>query len=247
MTDWFADDEFWEATYPFMFPAHTFEAAEHEAGQLMALSGCQSGRLLDLCCGPGRHAVPFRKAGFNVTGVDRSQLLLDKARVYSAEHGAAIEWVKSDMRDFLRSDSFELAICMSTSFGFFEDASDNLRVLENVFESLRPSGCFVLDVMGKEKIARVFAPVGATEHPEAGTRFERRSVVDDWSKMDNTWTLLKDGVARDFHLRHWLYSGQELKAMLLEAGFPDVELVGDLSGAPYGLDASRLIAVARKP
>ena len=247
MTEWFADDEFWEATYPFMFPESSLAAGECETGQLMALSGCESDRLLDLCCGPGRHAVPLRKAGFDVTGVDRSQFLLEQARAYAADQGIDVEWVRRDMREFVRSGSFDLAICMFTSFGFFEDASDNLRVLENVFRSLRPGGCFVLDVMGKERIARVFAPVGATEHPEAGTRFERRSVADDWSKMDNTWTLVKDGVARDFHLRHWLYSGQELKAMLLEAGFPDVRLVGDLSGAPYGPGASRLIAVARKP
>ena len=57
---------------------------------------------------------------------------------------------------------------------------------------------------------------------------------------------MKDGRARSFIFEHTIYSGRELKDRLLICGFNQVQLFGDLQGLPYGLDAQRLIAVARK-
>jgi len=61
-----------------------------------------------------------------------------------------------------------------------------------------------------------------------------------------TFELIRDGRAKIFRFEHFLYSGRELKDRLLACGFAEVELYGDLQGAPYGLDAARLVAVARK-
>ncbi|HEV3317940.1 MAG TPA: methyltransferase type 11, partial [Candidatus Angelobacter sp.] len=60
------------------------------------------------------------------------------------------------------------------------------------------------------------------------------------------WILIKDGHTRSFNFEHTVYSGRELKDRLLSCGFEQVQLFGDLQGAPYNLDALRLIAVARK-
>jgi SAM-dependent methyltransferase len=69
-----------------------------------------------------------------------------------------IELVEGDMRDFRRPASYDLALSMFTSFGYFESRADDLRVLRNVRESLKPGGVFVVDVMGKEWLARHFQP-----------------------------------------------------------------------------------------
>jgi hypothetical protein len=71
-------------------------------------------------------------------------------------------------------------------------------------------------------------------------------VRDDWTRVSNQWTLLKDGHAKDFIFEHTIYSGRELKERLLAAGFRHVQLFGSLLGIPYGLEAQRLVAVARK-
>jgi len=47
-------------------------------------------------------------------------------------------------------------------------------------------------------------------------------------------------------ISHTIYSAQELKALLYEAGFNQVQIYGDLEGGEYGINASRPIAVARK-
>jgi len=57
---------------------------------------------------------------------------------------------------------------------------------------------------------------------------------------------VKDGRARSFTFEHTVYSGRELKDRLVSCGFRQVQLFGDQQGLPYDLDATRLIAVARK-
>jgi SAM-dependent methyltransferase len=239
MAEWFADESFWETSHPFMFPASSFERAVKEADHIRALTKTDSGALLDLACGPGRHAVPFARAGFRVTGVDRSSFLLAKARTHEG-----IEWIESDMRELVRPRAFDLAICLFTSFGFFETDGDNRRVLANARESLVPGGRFVLDVVGKETLARIFEPTGSTKLDGVGTVFMRRRFMDSYTKLENEWTFVSEhGASKTFTLRHWVYSAHELDLMLRDAGFDQVEIYGDFEGHPYDRAASRLVVV----
>jgi hypothetical protein len=92
----------------------------------------------------------------------------------------------------------------------------------------------------------VFESTGSTEIEGVGLSIQRRKVIDDWSRMENEWIFIKDGRAETFRLRHWIYSGRELRGMLESVGFGAVEIYGDLEGMPYGPRAKRLVAVARK-
>jgi SAM-dependent methyltransferase len=245
--EWFADEGLWQAFYPFMFTPERLAAGPLESEAIARCLGVHSGRLLDLGCGPGRHAIPFCEAGFRVTGVDSSAFLLGKAAEEAARRQARVEWVKQDMRTFVREGAFDVAVCMLTSFGYFEDDDDNRRVLQNVGRSLVAGGRFVLDVMGKELLAGIFQPSGAQTIPGAGTHFIQREWLDNFSRLENRWTLVtEEGAVHRHSLRHWVYSARELELMLLDSGFAGAQFFGDLSGQPYGPSASRLIAVARR-
>jgi SAM-dependent methyltransferase len=243
---WFADETFWSTSFPFMFPQETFDRAREEVAMIVYLTGCEGGRVLDLACGPGRHAVPFAQRGFQVTAVDCTSLLLEKARGYAADRRVAIEWVEQDMRQFRRPEMFDLAVSLFTSFGFFDDAAENERVLANVHASLRSGGQFVIDVAGKEVIARRYQPVAVSELPEAGLMVQRRTIIDNWSRIANEWSFVRKGVVRSVEFCVWVYSGKELADMLTGVGFSHVALFGGLDGSPYGTDARRLVALARK-
>jgi len=244
-TVWHENDEFWSASFPFMFPDSRLAAAADEVDKIIALTGCTAGSVLDLSCGPGRHAVAFAKKGFSVTGVDNTPFLLDKARAFGTAESADVEWELEDMRRFRRPSAFNLALSMFTSFGFFDDLSDNLAVLDNVFVSLAPNGAFVLDVLGKEIIARTFRATDAEEF-DGGMVVQRRKIAAGWDRIEVDWHIIDSGHARKFDLQLWIYSGQELKEMLRAAGFGEVFLYGGLDGTPYDADAKRLIAVAYK-
>ena len=246
-SEWFNDESFWIATYPFMFPEDSFERAIAEIPKIVTLTECPKGSwILDLCCGPGRHSVPLAKHGFNVIGVDRSAFLLGKAKAYAEREHVKATWIQEDMRRFIQPDTFALALSMFTSFGFFDDMKENESVLKNMYSSLVEHGVLILDVIGKEVLAKIFQPTGSQALPNGDVRFERRFLRGDWERIENEWVIVSGNEAKKFRLRLWLFSARELKELLRTVGFEKVTIYGNLDGNGYGLDSSRLIAVARK-
>ncbi len=233
--------------FPFMFPEQQFAAAAQHVPQITGLTGISSGSLLDLACGPGRYALPFALAGFEVTGVDRTQFLLDEASRRASQAGATVEWVHEDMRQFVRPASFDLAINLFTSFGYFDDPAENRRVLQNLYDSLKPGGTFVFDHLGKEVLAARYQPTRSTELADGRVLVNRTRITHDWSRVDDEWTLIAGGRTKSFRIGHWIYSGREFRELLASVGFNEVALYGTFEGTPYDPQAQRLIAVARKP
>jgi SAM-dependent methyltransferase len=244
--EWFDDEAFWEATYPFMFGEERFAQAPEQVEKALALAGPRGTAALDLCCGPGRCAIELAKGGFSVTGVDRTEFLLKKARERAEGEGVPVEWVQTDMRDFVRPGAFDLVLNMFTSFGYFDDKGEDLAVLANLFESLRPGGVLLIDVMGKERLARVMQPTTSEVLPDGSMLVQRHEIFDDWTRIGNEWTVIRDGRSQTFTFHLTVYSGQELRDRLGQVGFAPITLYGSLDGDPYDFNAHRLIAVARK-
>ncbi len=105
-------------------------------------------KILDLCCGYGRHSIMLAKLGYKVVGVDLSDLYLKIAEKKAKKEGVKIEFIKSDMRELPFKEKFDAVINMFTSFGFFDD-KQNMLVLKNAADALKPSGKFLLDVENK--------------------------------------------------------------------------------------------------
>ncbi|WP_437206025.1 hypothetical protein [Planctomicrobium sp. SH664] len=73
------------------------------------------------------------------------------------------------------------------------------------------------------------------------------SIRDDWSRVNGEWLIVKQGRVSTYHIRHWIYSGQELRHLLESVGFKQVRIYGSMAGAAYGPGAQRLIAIAQRP
>jgi SAM-dependent methyltransferase len=247
-SEWFDDPELWEEQFDFMFPPESFEQAVTQVERLVEIAGIATGRVLDMPCGPGRHALPLARRGFAVTGVDLTAPLLDRAREAAVGQGLEIEWVRADMREFVRPESFEIALNAYTSLGYFREWDDNVRVLRNVHASLVPGGILVIELMGKEGLAAIFQPGSVHDLGQGRLRVERRRVVDGWRRVENDWRILDgDRVVGAWRLDHWIYSAGELIGMLEGVGFVDVETFAGWSREPYDHRARRLLAVARRP
>lgn len=244
--NWFEDEYFWRTFSAAMFPPERLLESEKQVEQILTLTNPVGPSVLDLCCGPGYHAVAFGKRGFTVTAVDLSPYLLEQGRVRASKFGIDIKWVLKDMRQFQAQGTFDLACNLTTSFGYFEEESENLLVLRNVLISLRPGGLFVIDTVGKELFARKAQTMFCSQYPDGSILLQRAQVLDDWYRIRNEWILINGDRCQSFTYEHSIYSGRELKELLLIAGFSRVKLFGDLAASPYGVDASRLIALATK-
>lgn len=277
-TDWFEDEAFWEAFAPSIFSAarvaNTVAEVDAVLGMLFPARPNEgpapgdgstpkptpsrpiAARVLDLCCGPGRHTLELARRGHRVTGVDRTACLLDLARQRLAADPDAdalaqrVEFVREDARRFVRPESFDAAINLYTSFGYFRDDDDNVQVLRHVHASLRPGGRLVMEMAGKEILARIFVPSNAHRLEDGSLLVEERVLNRNWSWLDCRWTLVRpDGRVHCMPYGHWVYSARELIDRLDRAGFPggEIQVYGSLQGLPYDQQARRLVVVARKP
>lgn len=247
MADWYDNDAFWEETGPALFTEERWQAAVPEVQQILELVKVPPGAtVLDMGCGVGRHAIEFARHGYRVTGVDRTAKYLREAKNKAGEQGLDVEWVEADMRRFRRDGAFDLAVSMLTSFGYFPNAADDRRVAENLFASLQPGGVFVMDLMGKEVLARQFRRQDWQEQPDGTMLLEQRSVKDGWGTLEMRWIVIRGEDIRQHRFELRLYSAAELQALLEGIGFVDVTAYGSVKGTPYDDNAERLVLAAWK-
>jgi len=249
MAEWFEDEVFWDTIAPFLFGVVRDDArTEVEVEGLTQVLGVAPGsRILDLPCGTGRHSVAWAARGHRVTGADRSEAYLSLAKQRAATRGVEVELVRSDMRELVRAGSFDVALNLFTSLGYFADPVDDLRVLRNLHASLVPGGKAVVEMAGKELMARNLMPRSWDELP--GTDqflLQEHALLPGLAAVENRWIWIGGAERREFRFTLRAYSGTELVRALTDAGFASVELYGDCAGAPYDLTAKRLIAVATK-
>ena len=246
MHTWHEDDQFWELFAPMMFDDEHWSVVPFQIDQVIARLDLREGaQILDMCCGPGRHSLELARRGYKVTAVDRTTSYLDRARKQADSEGLEIEFILEDMRDFRRQAVFDAAINLYTSFGYFEDPVQNLKVLSNLYASLKEGGRLIMDTMGKEVLARIFITRDWRE--QDGKFFlQEHNVVKDWRWVENRWIVIDDDGPHEFKISHWVYSAAELMEMLKKVGFREVQIFGNLEGASYDQAARRLVAVARK-
>ena len=109
----------------------------------------------------------------------------------------------------MRPAAFDLILNMFTSFEYFENKAEDLQVLRNICQSLRPGGVFFIDVAGKEVVTKWFQSTNSQELPDGSLLVQRHEIVDDWSRIRNEWIVVREGKAEIFRFQHMVYSAQE--------------------------------------
>jgi ubiquinone/menaquinone biosynthesis C-methylase UbiE len=222
------------------------EEAEAQALAAARLAGVEAGgELLDVPCGFGRHSVPLARAGYRVTGVDRSGVLLDEAR----RRAGGERWpklVKADYRELPFADaSFDAAVNLFTSLGYLGDEQDT-RVLAEIRRVLRPDGRLVIETSHRDLIVLHWEDTDWRLLGEGRLLLEQRTFDAGSGVAQTTQTLI--GGAGDRESRSWsvrVYTSTELLAMLERAGFAEAKCYGDFDCGPF-TPSTRLVIAARR-
>lgn len=196
------------------------------------LSLKKGSKILDVCCGVGRHALELAKAGYDVTGVDLSKEYLELGRKRARKRGLEVKFEQYDMRRLPYKARFNAVISMWTSFGYFEKEQDNLRTLKRIHRALKRGGKFLIEVINRDWIVANFEAVGWTEIGN-GYILEKRDMDTLRSRLNADWTYItKDQTIRK-RLSLRIYTIHELVDLLGSAGFRVDRLFGDRTeGAP---------------
>ena len=201
------------------------------------------GRILDLPCGQGRHAIEMARRGYEVTGMDISPFLIEIARERAQAAGVQVHWLTGDMRQKIPAVEFDLILNLFTSFGYFADDDDDQQVLAAAASMLAPGGRFVLEVINGERVMANFEERGWFTVGQSAV-MEARSLDRPSQRMvvQRTVSTPADTKTSVHSLR--LYTGPQLEAAMRQAGFQRVQLHGDWSGeSPQGDRSIVIVAV----
>lgn len=248
--NWYANvfNEDYLRTLPRSLPRQTMREVRFIIDKL----GIQRGaRVLDLCCGAGRHTVELAAKGYDMVGVDLSMFLLKRALDTATKKKLSIKFVHGDMRKLTFRSIFDAVFNVQTSFGYFDDLT-NFKVLQSIYASLKPGGIFLIETVNRDFIMddmplRLFwmgdgckvLEESNVESLSGVLKVKRSIVLDDNSKPPYEQTM---------SIR--LYSTTEMRQLLSRAGFNVLELVGDFSlpdPRHFGAYSPHNIFIAEKP
>ncbi|KJD43360.1 class I SAM-dependent methyltransferase [Paenibacillus terrae] len=258
MAEWY-EQSFGE-DYLLVYKHRDFQGAYQEVQKMISwLKLPQGSSVLDLCCGMGRHSLALADAGYKVTGVDLSGVLLREAHASDPE--GRVSWHQGDMREVPLEESFDAVVNLFTSFGYFEEDAEQLRVLKEIYRLLKPGGRFIIDYLNPAYVVAHLVP--HSSRADEGSQIEEHRVIEDGfvkkqiairsiasvsashgGAAGQDTTVAGEEPARVYHERVKLYPYEKFRALLEEAGLSVEQVHGSYNEDEYIENASpRMIFV----
>jgi SAM-dependent methyltransferase len=197
--------------------------------------------VLDLACGKGRHSIFLNSLGLNVLGVDLSENSISLASKYSND---TLSFAVHDMRKVIDNKNFDVVFNLFTSFGYFDDDSDNHLVLSSVHKMLNPNGVLVIDFMNAKKV--ISQLVNSEEKVIEDIRFDISRNFDGKFITKNI-DIIDNQNSFSFQEKVRAFFKDDFMNMLIKNGFNIEHIFGDFSLNNFDEQSSdRLIIVAKK-
>ncbi|MFD2372036.1 class I SAM-dependent methyltransferase [Brevibacillus sp. GCM10020057] len=220
-------------------------AADSEVANLLArLPIKPTGRVLDLCCGNGRHSRALARRGYEVVGVDLSPVLLKLAEEQNSYPN--LRFVRCDMREITFREEFDIVVNLFTSFGYFSTDEENETVVRNMARALKKGGEVVIDYLSPSYVQANLVP---ESHKEAeGMQIHEQRWIEN-GFVQKRITIRSEGTCepREYREQVRLFSAGEMRGMLERAGFGRIQVFGDYQFEPFEADRSpRMIFYAVK-
>ncbi len=211
--------------------------------ETVGLRGWRGGRLLDLGCGTGNSCLPMHLRGLSVTGLDASEAMLEVAR----EKLPNVSFIWGDFADFRSEQSYGLVYSVFDALNNLLTPEAFLQMADCVYEGLEPGGFFMFDVN---------TTVGLRDLWEAGRaegfsgevyyRWEHSFIEATGLAQVEAYCENGETSFTEVHFER-PYDPPELRRLLAEAGFVNIEILDYPSGEAADEDAARVWVVARKP
>lgn len=197
--------------------------------------------ILDLACGRGRHSRFLSSLGFNVTGSDLSPSSIEWAKKFENDQ---LQFLVQDMREPIEGAHYNCIFNLFTSFGYFTDRKDNIKVLSSVHSMLSKDGCFVIDFLNVSKIIELLIEKESKQVEGLDFSIQRRvendMIIKEISFEDS-------GVHFQFSEKVQAFCLNDFKSMLQESGFIIKGIFGDYNMSDFDeVNSDRLILICKK-
>ncbi|MFN2372396.1 MAG: class I SAM-dependent methyltransferase [Cyclonatronaceae bacterium] len=244
--EWF-EEWFDSPLYEKLYSDRDDEEAELMAELITGLiNPVESPVLLDLACGRGRHSLQLAERGFRVTGLDLSEraIRIAKEKVAGITRNRPL-FRTGDMRKPLDS-RFNVVVNLFTSFGYFENDDDNLKVIKNVHQMLLKDGWFVQDYLNPQWVRSNLRKSESGHIDHTGFSIQRKIENGFVKKMMN-FTDHRTGSTASFTERVRLCDREWFRVAYAAAGLKTCAVYGNYNGDAFDeLKSPRIILFSRK-
>ncbi len=218
------------------------------------------GPVLELACGSGRVAVPLAAAGYRVTGLDLSPVMLGRARrrrrSLPPETALRLRFSRQDMRDFHFPRRFGAALIPFSGLALLPEPSDRAACLMRLAHHLEPGALLIVDLPapaatpapGRRTTTSSFV-LSPSYHLVTKTADETADPARPVTRVRYSYQVrrfaddrLVEARVAEFDLAR--VARGEIEGMLYDAGFDVVDALGDYRGHPFGPRSPRLILQA---
>lgn len=228
--------------YHLLYKNRNYNEAEHFISNILVyLAPKKNAKILDVACGKGRHSIFLNKQGFATDGFDLSENSILEAK---KSETATLKFYINDIRESLKTNYYEFAFNLFTSFGYFTDEKDNQKSINAIAESLIKGGVLIIDFLNANYTLSNLTPteLKQVEHITFNItkEVEGNFVVKHIQFNDNN---------TNFHYteRVKLLRLSDFKKFLTQAGLKIEATFGDYSLNPFNENNSeRLIIIAKK-
>jgi SAM-dependent methyltransferase len=241
MSDWFSS---WFNTkyYHILYKNRDDNEAERFIKNLTKdLKIAPNSKILDLACGKGRHSVFLNKLGFNVEGCDLSKESINFAKKFENEK---LHFFVHDMREPIQNKTYDYVLNLFTSIGYFEDVTDNLKMIQSIEHYTNKNGVLVIDFMNAEKVINHLIKTEVKEID--GVTFHiKREIVDGF--IVKTIAFNDEGKAYKYQEKVQALTLPDFKKLFNKSAFSIYKVCGDYDLNNFDVNHSdRLIIYAKK-
>jgi cyclopropane fatty-acyl-phospholipid synthase-like methyltransferase len=196
--------------------------------------------VLDLACGRGRHSVYLNKLGYKVKGVDLSEESILFAKQFET---SSLNFEVHDMRESVDQSNYNAILNLFTSFGYFEQQDDNLKMLNSMKENLAEDGCLVIDFMNSAKVIQELVVAETKEVDEIIFNIKREFKNGFICK---SISFTDEGETFNFDERVQALSLADFESLFDKSELEIVKTYGDYNLSEFDeLTSDRLIIIAK--
>lgn len=213
--------------------------------------GVEDGLILDLGCGTGTMTEILASKGYDMTGVDFSEEMLDIAMQKRTKSGHDILYLMQDMREFELYGTVRAVVSICDCMNYILEEEDLLEVFRLVNNYLDPGGIFVFDMNTPYKYREVIGNTTIAENREEGS-FIWENCFDEESQVNEYALTLfikeEDDLYRkheEFHYQK-AYEPERVKELLEEAGLKVEAIYDAFTREPVREDSERIYFIARE-
>jgi SAM-dependent methyltransferase len=201
-------------------------------------------KILDLCCGIGRHAIALAQKAYDLTAIDLVEEYIAQLQIF-AKDLPRLQSICMDVREIDYTDSFDAIYLMFTSFGYFSDA-ENEKLIEKISQALKSQGRVLIDLENRDYILQHFIHE-KWRNKDTGYLLERHlfNPMTSRQKTRRIW-LDNNGQSKSYTRDLRLYNAHEILNLAEKYQLKLIHVWGDYDQKPFNIHSPRMIFTFEK-